>query len=64
MERKVEISASFASAAPPTAADLVKAIRKLRWIGLEEEARQLQIVLDRFPADERAVLPGIPTDSD
>jgi hypothetical protein len=29
------------------AAELVKRIRKLRWIGMEEEAEQLQITLSR-----------------
>ncbi|MGD9922603.1 MAG: hypothetical protein AB7V13_14350 [Pseudorhodoplanes sp.] len=47
-----------------TSAELVKLIRKLRWIGLEEEARQLQIALNRFPPDQRAVLPSIPAECD
>jgi hypothetical protein len=47
-----------------TSAELVKLIRKLRWIGLEDEARQLQAVLNRFPADERAVVPGAPLECD
>jgi hypothetical protein len=64
MEQKVETQAILNSAEPPTAAELVKLIRKLRWIGLEDEARQLQLALDRFPPDERAVLPSIPTDCD
>ncbi|MFN3350076.1 hypothetical protein [Pseudorhodoplanes sp.] len=47
-----------------TSAELVKLIRKLRWIGLEEEARQLQVVLDRFPQEQRAILPGTPAECD
>ena len=31
--------------------EFVKRIRKLRWIGMEEEAERLQIVLQRFPAE-------------
>ena len=29
--------------------DLVKRIRKLRWIGMEQEAANLQLILARFP---------------
>lgn len=47
-----------------TSAELVKLIRKLRWIGLEEEARQLQAALNRFPPEERAVVPGTPVECD
>jgi hypothetical protein len=31
-----------------TASELVKRIRKLRWMGMEEEAQQLQIALCRL----------------
>jgi hypothetical protein len=64
MESKLEAQALFDLSEPPTSAELTKLIRKLRWIGLEEEARQLQVVLDRFPPDQRAVLPGTPIDCD
>ena len=37
-------------------ADLVKRIRKLRWIGMEQEAAKLQLVLRRFPPAERAIV--------
>ena len=47
-----------------TSVELVKLIRKLRWIGLEEEARQLQQALSRFPAEERPVVPGAPVECD
>jgi hypothetical protein len=36
--------------------DLVKRIRKLRWIGMEEEAAKLQLALACFPSAERAIL--------
>ena len=36
--------------------DLVKRIRKLRWIGMEEEADKLQLALACFPSAERAIL--------
>lgn len=64
MERKVEMQSIFDAAERPTSAELVKLIRKLRWIGLEDEARQLQVALDRFPAEQCATLPGTPIDCD
>ena len=36
------------------AREVVKLIRKLRWIGLEREAEQLQTALGGFPSDKRA----------
>ncbi len=47
-----------------TSAELVKLIRKLRWIGLEDEARQLQTALNRFPPEERSVVSGTPIECD
>lgn len=39
--------------------ELAKLIRKLRWIGLEEESRLLQMAMFRLPPHERhAVLEG------
>ena len=38
------------------AREVVKLIRKLRWIGLEREAEQLQAALGGFPSDKRASL--------
>ena len=39
--------------------DLVKLIRKLRWIGMEEEAHYLQMALCSLPPHERySVLAG------
>lgn len=67
MESKPQVPfemSQFGMSQPPTSAELIKLIRKLRWIGLEEEARQLQVALDRFPPDQRAVLPGTPIDCD
>lgn len=37
-------------------ADLIKLIRKFRWIGLEEEARQLEIAVSKFPPETRSCL--------
>ena len=46
------------------ATDLVKLIRKLRWIGMEEEARQLQIALNRFPPEQRVSVLSSVTNTD
>jgi|APFEC2959095136_1045048.scaffolds.fasta_scaffold04228_1 hypothetical protein len=61
MERNVDPQEIADPVERPTSVELVKLIRKLRWIGLEDEARQLQIALDRFPAEQRATLPGAPS---
>jgi len=64
MEGKFSAQAAFDMGQPTTSAELIKLIRKLRWIGLEEEARQLQAILNRFPPEQRAVIPGTPVDCD
>jgi hypothetical protein len=38
--------------------DVAKLIRKLRWIGLEEEARQLQLSLVSLPPEQRVAVPS------
>jgi hypothetical protein len=42
------------SVEPNLSTDLVKLIRKLRWIGLEDEAHQLEIAVSQFPPETRA----------
>ena len=37
-----------------------KLIRKLRWIGLEDEARRLQTVVSSLPPDERGTVSAGP----
>jgi hypothetical protein len=37
-----------------TPEDWIRLIRKLRWVGLEEEAWRLQQAVSMLPADERA----------
>jgi hypothetical protein len=64
MEGKFSAQAAFEMGETPTSVELLKLIRKLRWIGLEDEARQLQAVLNRFPPEQRAVIPGTPVDCD
>ena len=52
MQSSIESHRLAELAERPPAAELVKLIQKLRWIGMEEEARQLQLVLSRLPPDE------------
>lgn len=52
-EKPVELSAEQLASK-----DLTKLIRKLRWIGLEEDAHRLQTVLSKVPADRRATILG------
>ena len=47
------------SAVERTSTDLVKLIRKLRWIGMEKEAQRLQVALSRFPSEERPTVLGL-----
>ena len=44
--------------------DLVKRIRKLRWIGLEEEALRLQSQLESYPARLRPTVLCEPPSTD
>ncbi len=46
------------------ACEVVKLIRKLRWIGMEREAKQLQTALSGFPSDKRASLVAGPHSTD
>jgi len=46
------------------AREVVKLIRKLRWIGMEREAEQLQTALGGFPPGERASLLAGPHSTD
>lgn len=45
-----------------TSSELVKLVKKLRWLGMEQEAEQVQIVLRRV--DPAATLLGGPWDTD
>jgi hypothetical protein len=41
-----------------------KLIRKLRWIGMEEEASRLQIAVGKLPPDERGTVSAGPFSTD
>ncbi len=44
--------------------DLAKLIRKLRWIGMEDEACRLQMVVASLPPDERGTVSAEPFSTD
>jgi hypothetical protein len=44
--------------------DLAKLIRKLRWIGLEDEARRLQLAMLTLPRGQRGIVLAGPTETD
>jgi len=59
--KRAQLSQRIVDVSPEqkAAREVVKLIRKLRWIGLEREARELQTALNEFPSDKRAsVLAG------
>ncbi len=50
--------------AQETSHELVKLVRKLRWIGLDDEARCIQHALCAIPASKRASVLSWPTSTD
>ena len=44
--------------------DIAKLIRKLRWMGLEDEARNLQMAASTLPPDERGTVSVGPFSTD
>jgi hypothetical protein len=44
--------------------ELAKLIRKLRWIGLEDEAQRLQRVANTLPPEERGTVSAEPSATD
>jgi hypothetical protein len=49
---------------PQQASDWSKLMRKLQWIGLEEEARRLALAVSALPAEERPSISIAPLDTD
>jgi hypothetical protein len=47
-----------------SAGEWAKLIRKLRWIGLEEEARRLEHAVSTLPPDERGTVSAEPFSTD
>jgi hypothetical protein len=50
------------SAEEQVSSDLVNRIRKLRWMGMQEEAEQLQMTLRRVPHSDCVIV--VPRDTD
>jgi hypothetical protein len=46
------------------ASEWAKLIRKLRWIGMEEEARRLEHAVSTLPPDERGSVSAEPSSTD
>jgi hypothetical protein len=44
--------------------DLSKLIRKLRWIGMEEEAERLQLAVRSIPVEQRGTVSAGPFSTD
>jgi hypothetical protein len=63
---RTQLTSRFVEITPEqkAAREVVKLIRKLRWIGMEREAEQLQTALGGFPPDKRASLLAGPHSTD
>jgi len=61
MEHQLEMHAADATDA---SREWTRLIRKLRWIGLEDEAKRLEMVLQSLPAEERATVSFGPFSTD
>ena len=61
-ERMAEAIAAVA--AQEAAYELVELVRKLRWIGLDDEAHRLQEALSAIPASQRASVLATPASTD
>lgn len=48
----------------PQPQDLMKLIRKLRWIGMEKEAHRLEAAAASLPPEERGAVAAEPTSTD
>jgi hypothetical protein len=54
----------FAPVVAESAAECAKLIRKLRWMGLEDEAQRLQNALSALPPEERGCVSAGPFSTD
>jgi hypothetical protein len=54
----------YATDADQRCGDLAKLICKLRWIGLEDEARTLQAAISTLPAEKRGTVSAGPFSTD
>jgi len=63
-EDELMAEAIAAAATLETAHELVNLVRKLHWIGLDDEARSLQQALGAIPASQRASVLATPASTD
>jgi len=64
MERRIEKKAEGASTQPNNPNHWSHLIRKLRWIGLEDEAKRLETAVASLPAEERGCVSSGPFSTD
>ena len=57
-------SIESATQAPSLPRDWARLIKKLRWIGLDDEAARLELAVSILPLEERCELDFDPTDTD
>lgn len=61
MDQAYDLQGTFMKGRPQ---DWTKLIRKLRWIGLEDEACRLQLAVCRLPPEERGTVSAGPFSTD
>ena len=65
MERRpTDTVADKANTMPQQLNDCSRLIRKLRWIGMDEEAKQLQLALRSLPPEQRGTVSAEPFSTD
>ena len=62
MEQRPEAQTVSITRSPPS--ELAKLIRKLRWMGMDDEAQRLQQVMRMLPPDERESVSIVPFSTD
>ncbi len=62
MEQRFEVN--VAKKATRESREWTRLIRKLRWIGLDEEAKRLALAVSTLPPDERASVSFAPFSTD
>jgi hypothetical protein len=63
-EETVICAAENASQAQPLPRDWARLIRKLRWIGLDDEAARLEWAVSNLPVEQRCEVTLDPADTD
>jgi len=63
-EPVISRSIETATQAPSLPRDWARLIKKLRWIGLDDEAARLELAVSILPLEERCEVDFDPTDTD